>query len=400
MEEELRPYNVTQVPPVIETEDIQLEKYTIEKENQGSELDVRIGNVLEEALHVTNIKVYFVKLWPNLEARIREAEKLIEKFNQDLSDISRKLEERTRNQRELIYRLKWLNYDDERYRVSLTLKREELNCLQLTLDKLCFANNAYRVRPIKSRASKGGELDIHKLHFRVLHGRNNLAVEKQLIKEINGSQQKTISSSCFPLKELKDAIFAFHCNERWTLGWPSREPKGDRAEQIESERKELFCLKERAIANAPVKGKLWNSLGSKQAIQDQVNVRRTELNEAKKNLLPVRAKAKHAQKELEKIEKDIELGTEGSGYYQYQSLIENGRKLTRKKDVAALEELSREQVDRFTSQWNSNKAFRNEYEKRFYHHLDGLQPSEEQQMRNSGMKPLVSDGLENIKTEQ
>lgn len=68
-------------------------------------------------------------------------------------------------------------------------------------------------------------------------------------------------------------IFAFHCNERWTLGWPSREPKGDRAELIERERNELFCLKENAIANAPVKGKLWNSLGSKQAIQDQVNVK-------------------------------------------------------------------------------------------------------------------------------
>lgn len=94
--EELRPYNVTQVPPVIETEDnIQLEKYRTEKENQGSELDERISNVLEEALHVTKIKVYFVKLWPNLEARIREAEKLIKKFNQDLSEISRKLEERT-----------------------------------------------------------------------------------------------------------------------------------------------------------------------------------------------------------------------------------------------------------------------------------------------------------------
>ncbi|KAG7987992.1 hypothetical protein I3843_03G163100 [Carya illinoinensis] len=199
----------------------------------------------------------------------------------------------------------------------------------------------------------------------MLHGTNNLAEEKQLLKEIYGSRQKTISS-CFPLKELDDAIWWFHSNEWRALAyWPFKETTADHKEKIKREKNELVCLKEKAIANAAVKGKLWNSLGSKQVIQDQVNVIGTELNGIKKKVLQVRANAKHVERELKQVEKDTELvkkhlrvtrqrkdievskwlgqlrelRAEGSDYYKYQSLVENARKLAQKKGVAALEEL-------------------------------------------------------------
>ncbi|KAK4577582.1 hypothetical protein RGQ29_027917 [Quercus rubra] len=53
---------------------------------------------------------------------------------------------------------------------------------------------------------------------------------------------------------------------------------------------------------------------------------------------------------------------ESSCYYQCRSLLKNARKLAQKKDVAALGELSCGQIDRFMSQWNNSKAFRDEYD--------------------------------------
>lgn len=85
--------NVNQVPLAFENEGI-------EKENHGSEFHHEtISNVLEEHGHLSeNVDgSNFVMFCPssNLEARIGEAEKLIEKLNQHYFTISWKLEERT-----------------------------------------------------------------------------------------------------------------------------------------------------------------------------------------------------------------------------------------------------------------------------------------------------------------
>ncbi|KAF5481183.1 hypothetical protein F2P56_001855, partial [Juglans regia] len=353
---------VTQVPLAIENkgDDIdQLLKNGIEKENQWAELDHEpISNVLEEARHVIKKvdRSYFAKFCPstNLEARIGEAEKLIEKLNQHHSTISRKLEERKLVQGGLVSQLKQLNYQDSRHKDSVTCKRENLDLLQLTLDKLCFPNNAYRGRATKSCSSqKKGELDLlqvaldklysedyaykgrarnscssshdeldkHKLRFRMLHGKNNLVEEKKLLKEINGSHKKT-SSSHVPLNELNDAISVFHFRgrPRWGLGWQFVEPTRDQKEKIGREKKELVYLKERAIATAAVKGKLWNSLGSKQAIHNQAKLIATELDGIRKEIvLPLRASAKPVEKELNKIEKNVK-------YLQKQLTLARKRK--------------------------------------------------------------------------
>lgn len=68
-------------------------------------------------------------------------------------------------------------------------------------------------------------------------------------------------------------MFHYRQRPRWGLGWQFIEPTRDQKEKIRREKKELVHLKERAIATAAVKGKLWNSLGSKQAINDQAKVK-------------------------------------------------------------------------------------------------------------------------------
>ncbi|XP_042972843.1 uncharacterized protein LOC122304649 [Carya illinoinensis] len=162
--EELK-IGVAKVPKVIETkgDNLQLEQDRTAKENQGPELEDSISNVVEEGRHITKKvdRFYVVKLWPpNLEARIGEAEKLIKKLNQDITEFARKLEDNTRNRKALISKLEWLKNEDRYFRKSVADKREKMDFLRLALDKLCFANNAYRVRPTKSRSPEG-VLDIY-----------------------------------------------------------------------------------------------------------------------------------------------------------------------------------------------------------------------------------------------
>jgi hypothetical protein len=59
----------------------------------------------------------------------------------------------------------------------------------------------------------------------------------------------------------------FHHSERWDWGFNKK--SGDK-ERIIKEINQLICLKEKVIATAAVNGKLWTSLGSKQAIQDKL----------------------------------------------------------------------------------------------------------------------------------
>ncbi|XP_059450962.1 proton pump-interactor BIP103-like [Corylus avellana] len=391
-------------------------------------------NVVEEG-HANTMKVhrfYFVKLWSsNLEVRIEEAKNLMEKMRQEQLEISRNIKERKADQDRLVSRL---NYRDNNngFGNSVDWGGKHLNFHKLTLEKLCFANNAYRGRASKSCSSKrvldiNGEfdddllqqaldklysekqsyrgrsrnscsslqdLDKNKLHFRMLHGRNTLSEEKKLLKDINARNQKA-PSSCFSLDELDDAIWGFHRRERWD--WMFNNKDGDQ-ERIIKEKNQLTCLKEKAIATAAVKGKLWTSLGSKQAIQDKIKLLVTELDgemkETSSRRTILQLIKRRDQRELKKIREDIKslqkqlevarhrknemfecilqrsklLDEESSCNYQYRSLLQNARKLAQKKDVATLEELSQEQVEKFFSQWNNNKAFREEYEKRLGMH--------------------------------
>ncbi|GMY10121.1 proton pump-interactor BIP131-like, partial [Fagus crenata] len=340
--------NVTQIRPVIENaNNVHLHINRIGKESQGPELDEPIKNVTKQ-VH----RFYFVKLMPsNLEARIEEAEKLNEKLKQDIFQISSELKQRMADRDCVLYKLHDLNSKECRIREIVAGKRNELDLLQHTLDKLCFANNAYQGRAIKSCSSQG-ELDTHKLHFRMQHGRNSLAEEKQLLKEIKASQQKSINSSCVSLDDLNHAMFWYHYDPRWLFN-----KKVEDKERIIRERNQLICLQEKAIANAVVKGKLWNSFGSKQAIHDKVKLKVTELDGLRKEVLPLRANIKKVEKELHTIKNDVKSlqkqlkvtqdrkGEVHNCISQLKNIHdqENVRTLAQKKDLAALEELSRGQ---------------------------------------------------------
>nr|XP_048331885.1 uncharacterized protein LOC107420016 [Ziziphus jujuba var. spinosa] len=63
--------------------------------------------------------------------------------------------------------------------------------------------------------------------------------------------------------------------------------------------------RDRAIANATVKGQIWNSLGSKKALRDQIEVLRTDLEESRKRHLEIRANITSVKKELKGVDREF-----------------------------------------------------------------------------------------------
>lgn len=318
--EELK-IDVAEVSPFVEREgkNIHMHRKRTHKENQKPGRDVLEEEHSTKQAHLS---------------RIKEAKQLLQKTKQDHYLISQKLKQKRVDEDRLVWRLEQFNYKDSALRERAGGSTKNLNFLQLTLDKLQFANKAYRERPFKSCSSnrmldtqKGSldllqlalqklyskvgsdwkrsdcscsslqELDKNKLHFRMLHGTNTLAKEKQLLKEINAGQQKCFSS-CFSLNDLNQAIWRFHPYD-WRY---QRDPDEER---ISKEKNELIHLQEKAIANAAVKGKQWNSLGSKQAIQEKAKLIGTELDEIRGEILSQGAIIKRVKRQLEKVRQDI-----------------------------------------------------------------------------------------------
>ncbi|KAL0362682.1 UNVERIFIED_CONTAM: Proton pump-interactor 1 [Sesamum calycinum] len=78
-----------------------------------------------------------------------------------------------------------------------------------------------------------------------------------------------------------------------------------------------------------------------------------------------------------------------SPFYQNRMLLTKAKAIAANKDVDALKELSDTEVEKFMSLWNSDKAFRGDYEKRILSSLDMRQLSKDGRLRNPGEKPLV-----------
>ncbi|XP_010272430.1 PREDICTED: proton pump-interactor 1 [Nelumbo nucifera] len=312
---------------------------------------------------------YFVKYRsyedPKLKAKIDQADKELQKKNQARLKINDLIREKKSERAQIISQLKPLTAEDKRYRSIVDEKRKEMEPLQQALGKLRSANNASRERGI-GLCSSEAELNefIQSLHYRMQHESISLVEEKQLLREI----------------------------------------------------KQLEGTREKVIANAVMKAKIEDSLGQRGAIQDQVKLIGVDLDGVRKEKQTVRAKIKHFEEKLKAIDNEISSLQEelmaviqkrdkayeslvelrkqrdeaNAHYFQTRALLHNARELAAKKDIAALEELSHTEVEKFMSLWSSNKTFREDYEKRILPSLDARLLSRDGRMRNPDEKPLFS----------
>ncbi|CAL0326553.1 unnamed protein product [Lupinus luteus] len=308
---------------------------------------------------------YFVRCRPyddpNIKSKVEYLEKELNKKSQARFQVTERLKAKRSERSELISQIKSLKGDRRQYQSTVNEKLKVIEPLQQALGKLRTPNNAGQA----GLCSSEEELNdvIYSLQYRIQHESIPLSEEKQLIREI----------------------------------------------------KQLEGTREKVIANAAVRAKVQESVGKKEVIQDQVKQMGGDLSGVMKEKHAVAAKIKIIDKELETIDKDIQVlqdelnaitvkkdedfesiqklrkqRDEGNGYfYQSRQLLNKAKELAAKKDITALEELAQTEVEKFLSLWNSDKTFRNDYEKRILTSLDMRQLSRDGRIRNPNEKPLV-----------
>ncbi|KAG6637313.1 proton pump-interactor 1-like isoform X2 [Carya illinoinensis] len=309
---------------------------------------------------------YFVRYRPyddpKIKAKVDQADKEIQRKNQARFQITEALKAKRSDRAELISQIRALKDDNRQFRTILDEKRKEIEPLQQALGKLRNSNTGGRGGGLCSSEEELNDV-IHSLKYRIQHESIPLTEEKQLLREI----------------------------------------------------KHLEATREKVIANAAMRAKIQDSLGQREVIQDQVKLIGGDLDGVRKEKQALQAKIKQLDDALKAIDNDInslmeELKVvsqkrdkayesfhqlrkqrdEGNAYfYQSRTVLNKARELAAKKDINGLEELSHSEVESFMSRWSSDKALRDDYEKRILPSLDSRQLSRDGRMRNPDEKPLV-----------
>ncbi|OMO73301.1 hypothetical protein COLO4_27176 [Corchorus olitorius] len=295
---------------------------------------------------------------PKIKAKIEQADKENQKWNKARFQITDELKSHRSDRAELVSELKALNVEFEQFKTILGEKKKEMEPLQQALGKL-RNNNNYGGRGGAGICSSEEELNdlIHSLQYRIQHESIPLSEEKQILREI----------------------------------------------------KQLEGTREKVIANAATRAKIQDSLGQKEAIQDQVKLMGVDLdgvrkeqqavwskkNQIKEKLTAIDGKLSSLQDELtavtQKRDKTVETIRELRKQQDegFRPVLYKAKDLAAKKDIKALEEFTTEEVEKFMALWNGKKAFRDDYEKRILLSLDNRQLSRDGRIRNPDEKPLV-----------
>ncbi|XP_011098299.1 proton pump-interactor 1 isoform X2 [Sesamum indicum] len=297
-----------------------------------------------------------------LKAKLDAAEKDLQKKNQARSQIVEKLRGKRAARSEIRSQIHSLSVESKQYREVMDGKIKEMEPLQQALGKLRGAGPRERGSGLCSSEEELNDL-IKSLHYRIQHESIPLSEEKQILREI----------------------------------------------------KQLEGTREKVIAIAAERARIQDSLGEKQAIQDQVKLMGVDLDGVRKEKQVVSSKIKQldegkvaVEKDIKVLEKELETVTQkrdqilasvvemrkqrdesNSPFYQNRTVLSKAKVVAAQKDAEAVKELTRSEVEKFMSVWNSNKAFRDDYESRILQSLDMRLLSKDGRIRNPGEKPLM-----------
>uniref|UniRef100_A0A803N250 Proton pump-interactor 1 n=2 Tax=Chenopodium quinoa TaxID=63459 RepID=A0A803N250_CHEQI len=299
---------------------------------------------------------------PKVKAELEQIEKEIRKKNERLNQLFEDLKVKNVEKSELYDELNAFKDEGSQYRAFINEKREEMKPLQSALGSLrgSGGEKGYGI------CSSEEELNqrIRSFEYRMQHETMSLKEEKQLMKEI----------------------------------------------------KELEATRPKVIANSAMRAKIQESMGQKEALQDQVKLLGTDLDGVRKQQAEIKAKKDRLSPQLSTVKKQIEAikaeldkvkdqknkalltvkEIKASQNEANQDFFDNRRVIStaneiamNRRDVKAVEELYNTEVEKFMSQWNSSKTFRADYEKKLLTSLDRRQLSRDGRIRNFDEKPLV-----------
>ncbi|KAH6775628.1 proton pump interactor 1 [Perilla frutescens var. hirtella] len=368
----LEAQNETNLTAEVEKVDIKFGSHGAEEPAKGELNKLSESNfpkdVVDEWPEPTQIHSFYVVRYrtyedQNLKAKLDVAEKELQKKNQSRSQIFDKLKTKRAERAEVRTQIHSLSVENKQFRTVLDEKRKEMEPLQQALGKLRGGSGAReRGSGICSSEAELNDL-IKSFQYRIQHESIPLSEEKQILREI----------------------------------------------------KLLEGTREKVIANAAERAKIQDSLGEKEAIQDQVKSIGVDLDGVRKDKQVVFAKIKQLDEEKLALEKEINTLEEeltevtqkrdkifenitemrkkrdegNSPFYNNRTLLAKAKVLAAKKDIDAVKELSDSEVEKFMLLWNANKAFRADYESRILQSLDARQLSKDGRLRNFNEKPLV-----------
>ncbi|XP_038906844.1 proton pump-interactor BIP131-like isoform X2 [Benincasa hispida] len=342
---------------------------------------------------------YFVKVLAhensNTDAMIK-AEETITKMNQDRILIAQKIRDRQMDRDQVIAKLNNQLFHENWDEFDLKCYRDRMNLLHLSLEKLTSVNKACKGKPNNSCLSRG-KVNKQELSFLMLHGCKNVADERKLLREVNARQKNDGGATVDEVNSSNGSLLM----HLWH--WPM---------DIQIAR---AVKRNEGIDDNSTEGELWSTSRLKNAIQEEEIYDCSDY--MRRRQARFRSKVKKTTKELEKVEKGISslqkhliytnrrkaeaydtilklkklYGEENASHYQYRSLMKKVEVLAKKKDIAALEELSQGQVDKFMQQWNSCLEFRNDYRRRVVPSLYSRDLCVDGRMINNQKSSLVED---------
>ncbi|KAL5802875.1 hypothetical protein ACOSQ4_031180 [Xanthoceras sorbifolium] len=309
---------------------------------------------------------YFVKYRPyddpKIKAKLDQADREIQRRNTDRFELLEELKAKKSERAEIIAQLRTIRSEVFHFKSIADEKKKEMEPLQQALGKLRTTNSAGRSGGICSSEEELNDL-IHSLTYRIQHESIPLSEEKQLLREI----------------------------------------------------KQLEGTREKVMANAAMRAKIQDSLGQKEVIQGQVKLMGVDLDGVKKDqqaawtkVSNLDAKIKALEKEIKTLQDEVQAVTdkrdkvyesikelrkqrdaENAFFYEYRKILNTAKDLAVKKNIKALEEYAEIEVEKFMTLWSSNKAVRDDYEKRILPSLDARQLSKDGRIRNPDERPLV-----------
>lgn len=341
--------------------------------------------------HVSKLvhQFYFVKLWPTEPdsiSKIRKEENIVMKINQDISEITDKIAEKTLK-RDFV--LSNLNFHQRGRRDSVAIKEKILRDFNMALDEL----NIWNIE-VASGGWFGEKLDKNALNYLKIHGSQSLGEEKQILRDIK-IQQKDVASfkslevlketlwrnggSIFftrKVKNLEEMIRGNYLNDRQKLVIEIEQiqiQRMERACKYDSLKKSIKHQIKLLCDNNSLKNKReWMEFGTR-SISPGVEAVNGKLYSLREKLNQKYEKKYEAKQRILKLK---ELYHENIlNYYKYCSLINKVHQLSEEKDVTVLDEMSSSEVENFTLEWNSSKAFREDYEKKILQSLERRQLS-------------------------
>ncbi|XP_039001973.1 uncharacterized protein LOC120128355 [Hibiscus syriacus] len=245
---------------------------------------------------------------PDPESRIQQAMNLLTKLNKDLLRITKTIHDQEADERAAYYQLDSLEYRKNGLRNWWSNEWNKMAALKRDLDKLTFANNAYKEKSISTQ----DKLNLHNLYFRMHHGTDNMAKENKVLKEVNASRKRLNNdrdSGPSVVEEINDQVTTFEPSIRRSVCVSSFIPRPAvmvDEKQVLEEINELKWARDKAFASAPVKGKIWNSLPPKNVIKQQIKEMEEALDdEYRKDHMQLRCEIQAAKRRINGVKKNI-----------------------------------------------------------------------------------------------